>query len=450
MNKSISTLAKADLIAKVKNAKYDGYRLTYGGLDYLALHSHVRSGAIAHLGSQMGVGKESDIYLITTPAGTWDNGEPRAEQAILKLHRLGRTSFRSLKNTRTYHKHRQHCSWQYLSRLSAQKEYAAMTALYRAGYPVPKPIAWNRHAVVMSLVPGTPMRAVPLSAFGAADTSARRESRDARIEALYGECMELALRFAEVGVIHGDFNEFNILIEGVPEEEEDEAAPDEPSSKQPAPMKPWSIDFPQVTSLSHTQAAFYFQRDIDCIKRFFEKRYHFISASTGPHFDEAMQRLKRANSAKRIDVEIEAAGFSKKMAKELDRYYAEPEAEAGQLPEDRGEEDEDDAANAEDEESGLEGFGSVDENGSALNAGDRGADGDGESNQALWQELLLENGASNLALDGEGNEPNPAPRADNVERLTVDALRSLELKSTATQAKSVPKAKTKKAAGWAI
>ena len=30
--RSISTLAKVGLIARLKNAKYDGYRLTYGGL----------------------------------------------------------------------------------------------------------------------------------------------------------------------------------------------------------------------------------------------------------------------------------------------------------------------------------------------------------------------------------------------------------------------------------
>ncbi|KAK5012757.1 Serine/threonine-protein kinase rio2, partial [Cryomyces antarcticus] len=40
VHKCISNLAKVGLIAKVKNAKYDGYRLTYGGLDYLALNTH--------------------------------------------------------------------------------------------------------------------------------------------------------------------------------------------------------------------------------------------------------------------------------------------------------------------------------------------------------------------------------------------------------------------------
>ncbi len=71
--------------------------------------------------------------------------------------RLGRTSFRQLKNKRDYHKHRTKASWLYLSRLAAMKEYAYMKALYEHGFPVPKPIDFNRHAVVMELLGGYPM-----------------------------------------------------------------------------------------------------------------------------------------------------------------------------------------------------------------------------------------------------------------------------------------------------
>ena len=40
--------------------------------------------------------------------------------------RLGRTSFRKLKEKRDYVKHRKSVSWIYLSRLAAVKEYAYM------------------------------------------------------------------------------------------------------------------------------------------------------------------------------------------------------------------------------------------------------------------------------------------------------------------------------------
>ncbi|KAI7110154.1 RIO1-domain-containing protein, partial [Hortaea werneckii] len=135
VHKCISNLAKVGLIAKVKNAKYDGYRLSYGGLDYLALNTHRKANSIFSLGNQIGVGKESDIYISAGPDG---------RQLILKLHRLGRISFRSVKSNRDYLRKRSTGSWMYLSRLAAQKEHAFMRVLYREGFPVPEPVAWSR------------------------------------------------------------------------------------------------------------------------------------------------------------------------------------------------------------------------------------------------------------------------------------------------------------------
>ena len=351
----------------MKNVKYDGYRLTYGGLDYLALHAHTKSGAILHLGSnRTATGKESDIYLVTTPsistssaAASNPNLPPQRDQAVFKIHRLGRTSFRTLKTNRAYHGNRAHCTWQHLSQLSARKEHAAMRALYAAGFPVPRPVAWNRHTVVMSLVPGLPLAKVPLSAFGKVGSP---ESEEA-LAALYGRLMELTLKLAESGVIHGDFNEFNLLVENVPEPEEDDLEEDDdnqrddipssrdvhdtaaetpakaPSAKVPSPndpartptlppMLPHLIDFPQITSFSHPQASFYFDRDVECIKRFFRKRYHFEADSSGPTFQDAVSRLEAADRARaegkgvpRLDIVMEAAGFSKKLAKELEGYF---------------------------------------------------------------------------------------------------------------------------------
>lgn len=72
------------------------------------------------------------------------------------------------------------------------------------------------------------------------------------VEALYDELMNLIVRFADSGVIHGDFNEFNIIL-----------ADDE---------KPVIIDFPQMLSTEHVNAEMYFERDIKCVKEFFKKR----------------------------------------------------------------------------------------------------------------------------------------------------------------------------------
>jgi len=57
----------------------------------------------------------ADIYEVAGAEG---------EVLVLKLHRLGRTSFRAVKAKRDYlHRRRAH-SWLYLSRLAALKEYA--------------------------------------------------------------------------------------------------------------------------------------------------------------------------------------------------------------------------------------------------------------------------------------------------------------------------------------
>lgn len=49
-----------------------------------------------------------------------------SEVFALKLHRLGRTSFRDVKSKRDYLGNRSSYSWLYLSRLAALKEFAFM------------------------------------------------------------------------------------------------------------------------------------------------------------------------------------------------------------------------------------------------------------------------------------------------------------------------------------
>ncbi|KAI7152804.1 RIO1-domain-containing protein, partial [Hortaea werneckii] len=230
VHKCISNLAKVGLIAKVKNAKYDGYRLSYGGLDYLALNTHRKANSIFSLGNQIGVGKESDIYISAGPDG---------RQLILKLHRLGRISFRSVKSNRDYLRKRSTGSWMYLSRLAAQKEHAFMRVLYREGFPVPEPVAWSRHTVVMEFIDAFPLRMI---------------EKVPNPGKLYAELMDMIVRLARRGLIHGDFNEFNILIK--------EEGPDDKIK-----LTPIVIDFPQTVSTNHMNAKMYFDRDVACIKR---------------------------------------------------------------------------------------------------------------------------------------------------------------------------------------
>jgi RIO kinase 2 len=310
VHKCISNLAKIGLIAKVKNAKYDGYRLTYGGLDYLALHSHTKSSTVYSVGNQIGVGKESDIYVCASETG---------KQLVLKIHRLGRISFRTVKANRDYLRNRSSASWMYMSRLAALKEFEFMKALRRDGFPVPDPIGQNRHTVVMSLVDAFPMRQI--SNVGDAASG------------LYAELLSLIVKLAQHGLIHGDFNEFNVLVEEKTNEETGDVS-----------LIPTIIDFPQMVSIDHANAEYYFDRDVGCIKRFFSRRFGFTSDEPGPFFKDSIKTI-----TKRLDVEVEASGFSKKMAKELEAYMKEQGVDGDAGEPERGDEEAD-----EDEEDEIE------------------------------------------------------------------------------------------------
>ncbi|XP_076853686.1 serine/threonine-protein kinase RIO2 [Brachyhypopomus gauderio] len=260
-NKVLRELVKHKLLAYERTKTVQGYRLNYGGYDYLALKTLSSRDVVLSVGNQMGVGKESDIYIVANAEG---------EQFALKLHRLGRTSFRNLKNKRDYHKHRNKMSWLYLSRLSAMKEYAYMKALYDRGFPVPKPVDYNRHAVVMELINGYPMCQV-------------REIQDPA--SIYSEVMELIVKLANHGLIHGDFNEFNLMLD-----DSDHIT---------------MIDFPQMVSTSHPNAEWYFDRDVKCIRDFFIRRFNYES--------ELYPTFKDIKKAYCLDVEISASGYNKEL-----------------------------------------------------------------------------------------------------------------------------------------
>jgi RIO kinase 2 len=327
VHKSISALAKVGLIARVKEAKYDGYRLTYGGLDYLALHSHAQKKVVYSVGNRIGVGKESDIMVVADHSGT---------QRVLKIHRLGRISFRTVKSNRDYLKNRASGSWMYLSRLAAMKEFAFMKALREEGIPVPEPLGHSRHTIVMSLIDAFPLRQI----YDVPDPAS-----------LYADLIGLILQLAKHGLIHGDFNEFNILVKENKSTSED--------GQETVTLEPIVIDFPQMVSMEHQNAEMYFDRDVNCIKRFFERRFHFVTTKPGPFYKTAKKSMGK-DGAKRLDATVEASGFTKKMLKDLEAAIKEKELSKG--PEGEDEDDEDDDDDDSEEEEDEDEAGEADEN----------------------------------------------------------------------------------------
>lgn len=288
------------------SSKYDGFRLTYLGYDFLAIKTLVNRGIFNGVGRQIGVGKESDIFEVVKEDGT---------VLAMKLHRLGRVSFRAVKSKRDYLRHRSSFNWLYLSRLAALKEFAFMKALEEHGFPVPQAVDCNRHCVIMSLVPGYPLVQV-------------RELLNPDV--VFETIIAAVIRLAEHGLIHCDFNEFNIMID------DDE--------------KVTIIDFPQMVSVSHPNAQMYFDRDVECIYKFFAKRYNMsfeenendsdgleveIDEVGRPQFSEINK-----NSGF-LDKELAASGFTRKDQDELEKLI-EGELEKQSDSDDEGTADEED------------------------------------------------------------------------------------------------------------
>ncbi|TKR63165.1 hypothetical protein L596_027030 [Steinernema carpocapsae] len=268
---ALSELARNRLVMHDCGKKFDGYHLTNLGFDFLALRTLLSRGIVGSVGNQIGVGKESDVFV---------GGDPELTDLVLKFHRLGRTSFRKIKEKRDYLKKRRACNWLYLARLAAQKEFSFLKALADRGFSVPKPIDVCRHTVVMGLIEGKTL----------CDIDDVEDPAD-----LYDKLMNMIMRLGRYGLIHGDFNEFNLMINEKGE--------------------PIMIDFPQMVSIDHPNADYYFKRDVDCVREFFRKRFAFESEEF-PEFSD----VERKHS---LDTVLEASGFTKQMALDLNRAFDE-------------------------------------------------------------------------------------------------------------------------------
>jgi RIO-like serine/threonine protein kinase len=340
--KVIQNLLKHKLLEHT-NLKYDGYSLNYLGYDFLAIHALMKRGVLMKVGAKLGVGKESDVFICYINPSKSESeltdeqldklrkemiiedekeeeeieGYPKEEAkeeivdtteekpkigqieqdeeeydeekhlneinirfdselvisditchiAVIKLARLGRTSFRAVKTKREYAKNKSHYNWLYLSRLSATNEFKFLNGLYNSGFTVPKPYDHNRHAIVMEYIPSFPLCRV--------ETLTNKEKA-------YNELITTLVRMAEHGLIHGDFNEFNILV----------------TNEQ----KLYVIDFPQMLSLEHENAKEQFERDVKCINKFFLKRFGVTFENNAINFED-IQRVDY------MDIKLKAYGY---------------------------------------------------------------------------------------------------------------------------------------------
>ncbi|XP_017461907.1 PREDICTED: serine/threonine-protein kinase RIO2-like, partial [Rhagoletis zephyria] len=270
INSVLLYLCDKKLLTFERGKRYDGYRLTYSGYDFLALNVLRARGVISSIGNQIGVGKESDVYVASNDEG---------RLFAVKLHRLGRTCFRKVSEKRDYQRKgasHKAASWIYLSRLAAIREYAFMKLLHeRQLLPIPEPVDYNRHAIVMELIDGRLLNHI------SREDLVGEDGNEEKIEQLYEKLMAIIMKLAnEFGVVHGDFNEFNILL------------------RNNEGRDPVMIDFPQMVSVGHELGPTYFERDVGCIVDFFVKRFNFESDSA-PAF-EALEISESTSELKQL------------------------------------------------------------------------------------------------------------------------------------------------------
>jgi len=358
-HKILGSLLRDKLVSHDRSCGYDGYRLTNSGYDVLSLHFLKQKGWVAALGDRIGTGKESDVYVAASPEG---------RQIVLKIHRLGRTSFRDVKKKRDYFHHASQTnnskahSWLFLSKLSATKEYAYMKALHQVGFATPEPLGHNRHIVVMALIRGMPLYQVPHNRL----SSEQKAS-------IFQQAGDLAHRLLQHGLVHCDLNEFNLLVDlsgGTQssttattthkhDEDHDTVAdyyvrhtgmkvetkgslsahlvrgvdgtgeaiteqPVEPLERleSTGEAKPivTLIDFPQMVSVHHPNAEELYERDLECLRKFFLKKLKCdVNDWEFPPFTTAIPTTTNTTDQSssmtiqaqvRLDQELQASGYS--------------------------------------------------------------------------------------------------------------------------------------------
>lgn len=230
LNERLDNLLAKKLISRRLGSEV-GYTLTTLGLDILALDSLVNRGLIQAIGERVNVGKESDIYEALSPSGM---------RLALKFYRIGRTSFRQTARLRPYRTEREIHTWMDESKLSAQREFKALVELSRLTEYVPKPVGYNRHAVLIEYIEGQEL-------YKTKTLNNPQAFLDGIIQVIY-------IAYNNVGIVHGDLSEYNVIV----------AYPDE---------KPVIIDWPQYVYKEHPMAYKLLERDIRYIARYFEKTF---------------------------------------------------------------------------------------------------------------------------------------------------------------------------------
>ncbi len=224
-------LSRLNYLGLVMHSEY-GYIMNTAGMDALALNHFAKNNQISGMGRSIGMGKESDVFEVLSDSG---------ERMVIKFYRIGRISFRSTRKKRSYVGAENQHQWLTINVNAARKEGEGLTRAAQAGVTVPKFIAQNRHAVLMSEIDGDMLfKCTP------DDVPEPKNLLESILENLRKACT--------LGkIVNADISEYNVLYDGV---------------------KPWIIDWPQFVTLEHPNAMELLKHDVEMVDSFFRKKFH--------------------------------------------------------------------------------------------------------------------------------------------------------------------------------
>jgi len=209
-----------------------GYSLTFYGLNVLAFDTLYRRRVIDTLGDRIGVGKEGEVYIGLTPNG---------EKVIVKFHREGRSSFQRIRRLRSFVMNVDRKQWHRIAKMLGEREFKIMVVLEREGAMIPKPISWNRNAVVQQYIPGIELYRI------------RELDEETANQVLEDILRTIEIAYNKVGIVHGDLSEYNVLVS------ED--------------GRGYVIDWPQYVYKEEPNALELLKRDMEYITNFFKRRF---------------------------------------------------------------------------------------------------------------------------------------------------------------------------------
>ena len=218
----LKRLVKFGLISKSNI----GYTLLVTGLDIYVLKILSNRNIITAIGPQIGIGKEAEVYL------AHDSLE---QDKIIKLFRLGRSSFKQIKRKRDVNTGTN--SWLLLNIETAKKEYDILTYLKDSSISFPSPLYRSFHCIVMEPIYGSRLSDI--------------ENLDYPELVLEKIISNMTIAYRK-GYINGDLNEYNILVN------DDNI---------------FILDWPQAVRVDTTNADVVLMRDVNNIVKFFSRKF---------------------------------------------------------------------------------------------------------------------------------------------------------------------------------